>query len=71
MKNKAATLGSVYTVNDTWLCDCGQRHEFGLYAAAHWREDLIHHCDCGFIRTFNRGRVVQINESNVKKGTVH
>lgn len=71
MKNKAATLGSVYTVNDQWLCDFGQRHEFGLYAAAHWRDDLIHRCACGFIRTFNNGRVVGINESQVKKATVH
>lgn len=26
---------------------CGKYHEFGVYVVAHFREELIHTCECG------------------------
>lgn len=30
-----------------FTCECGKFNEFGVYAAAHYNEELIHTCECG------------------------
>ena len=27
-----------------WGCECGEKHSFGVYATAHWHDELIHTC---------------------------
>lgn len=34
---------------------CQKHHEFGVYVAAHWDEELIHTCECGSQHTVRRG----------------
>jgi hypothetical protein len=55
--NKLADLGSRHGPSDVWRCDCDTEHNFGLYAAAHWDEELSHKCKCGVERTFEHGEV--------------
>jgi hypothetical protein len=30
-----------------FTCECGRVHKFAAYVYAHWREVLIHSCECG------------------------
>ncbi len=55
-----AVNGAKFEASDTWHCQCGAGHEFGAYAAAHWRETLTHRCDCGVVRDFLSGRVMKV-----------
>lgn len=55
-----ADLGKVFSVNDTWRCDCGAEHGFGSYACGHWNIELVHKCtSCGTSRTFECGEVIE------------
>ena len=39
-----------------WKCECGKKHEFGSYVAAHWREALDHTCDeCRAVHVVQNG----------------
>lgn len=41
-----------------FICECGERHEFGMWVAAHWGERLVHTCPkCGRVHNVCRGRV--------------
>lgn len=58
-----AVLDAEFSPNETWYCPCGAVHEFGVYAAAHWHEELDHKCSCGTERTFLEGCVVHLKEA--------
>jgi hypothetical protein len=30
-----------------FTCECGVYHKYPAYVYAHWREELVHSCDCG------------------------
>lgn len=40
----------------TWKCECGKKHEIGVYALAHWSIPLIHTCEtCGATHILQNG----------------
>jgi hypothetical protein len=41
-----------------FTCECGTRHEFGIWVMAHWNEALIHTCECGRQHEIKRGVAV-------------
>lgn len=44
-----------------WNCsNCNKRHSFTAYVAAHWRERLLHTCDCGARHAVQLGRVFKV-----------
>lgn len=50
-------------------CECGKFHEFGVYVAAHWQEDLRHTCDkCGATHAVQRGHVRLLKVGRQKDG---
>lgn len=38
-------MSKQYSPDEKWQCECGKRHEFGVYVAAHSKEELTHTCD--------------------------
>ena len=30
-----------------YTCECGKFHKYPMYVYAHWRDVLVHACDCG------------------------
>ena len=43
-------------------CECGKEHEFTPYVYAHWREILVHTCECGIKHEILAGTVSKIHE---------
>lgn len=55
-----AALRLTFSLTEEWACQCGAKHSFGHWAAAHWDEGFVHDCDCGLRHTFVAGRVKRI-----------
>lgn len=50
-----------------WKCECGAKHEFGVYVMAHWDETLVHTCQsCGRKHNVRRGLVTLIKPTKAK-----
>lgn len=45
-----------------YVCPCGKKHAFDVYALAHQHIDLVHTCECGRVNTLRRGLVVRTKE---------
>jgi hypothetical protein len=44
-------------MKDGFTCECGKAHKYSAYVAAHWRERLLHTCDCGAKHSIREGIV--------------
>jgi len=55
---RVACDGAEFDMTERWRCQCGVEHIFGMYAAAHWQDELTHMCDCERERTFEGGVVI-------------
>ena len=50
------------TVSSDWKCECGKKHVIGVYAAAHWDEELVHTCQgCHRQHSLQSGKLVLLN----------
>jgi len=56
---RLANLGEVFELDEVWRCSCSREHNFGMYVAAHWDDELIHNCECGANHVFKSGRVIE------------
>jgi hypothetical protein len=54
-----------------YRCECGERHQFGVYVFAHWNDEIVHTCQCGRRHMVQSGEVSLLTrratKSEIKK----